>query len=92
MTCQGASNSNQAHWRRRWESVKFSITPARREAIDNLIRAEVKKRFGHVVAIEAALDHRYSNREGNKEKKIAGWGGYERYMLAGGLHRLRRAN
>ena len=66
------------------ESIKFTITPARREAIDNLIRTEIKKKFGHIVPVIAALDHRYSNREGNAEKKIAGWGGYERFCLENG--------
>lgn len=66
------------------EAVKFTITEGRREAIDNLIRKEAKAKFGVWPGIDAPLDHRYTNREGNAEKKIAGWSGYERYLLGNG--------
>jgi len=65
-------------------SVKFVITPARREAIDSLLRKTIRETFKAAIAVEAPLDHRYSNRAANKEKKIAGWVGYERYVLANG--------
>lgn len=62
------------------KAISFEMTPALRKRIDNLIRAAI----GPKVAVEGALDRRYSNRKGDAEKKIAAWTAYERYLLSSG--------
>lgn len=70
------------------ETKIYKITPAKREEIDGLIRAAVKKAatengWSPTPAVEAALDKRYSERIAEKEGDVA-WAPYERYLLSNG--------
>jgi len=62
------------------KSTSFTITADRRDKITDAIKKAMKAALGHERVSELVpLDHRYSNRKGDAEKKIAGWTGYERY-------------
>jgi hypothetical protein len=62
------------------KSTSFTITADLRDKITDAIKKAMKAALGHERVSELVpLDHRYSNRKGDAEKKIAGWTGYERY-------------
>jgi hypothetical protein len=66
----------------------YKINPSKREEIDNLIRAAVKKaaterKWDLTPAVEAALDRRYTERVPEKKGDV-GWIPYERFLLSNG--------
>jgi hypothetical protein len=70
------------------ETKTYKINPVKREEIDSLIRAAVKKaaterKWELTPAVEAALDRRYTERIPEK-KGEAGWIPYERFLLSNG--------
>lgn len=70
------------------ETKTYKINSAKREEIDSLIRAAVKKaatekKWDLTPAVEAALDRRYTERVPEKKGEAA-WTPYERFLLSNG--------